>query len=213
MKATRGAALPLLVLWAWFIPISVAWGSGQSCVIESDCPETQTCTREPLSCAGAGTCEDVPESCIEIYDPVCGCDGVTYSNACYAAAARTGVSHLGECVVENDCPANGSGDLCGDLFYCASSPGQCDGTVLGTCQPMPQTCPYNWDPVCGCDGVTYPNACSAHAAGFNVGHAGECPGPAQGVPFLSFPYAGLALVFLISGAGLFWLKRPGGDAA
>ena len=28
-------------------------------------------------------------ACIEIYEPVCGCDDITYSNACYAEA--TGV--------------------------------------------------------------------------------------------------------------------------
>ena len=27
---------------------------------------------------------DVTSACIEIYDPVCGCNGITYTNSCYA---------------------------------------------------------------------------------------------------------------------------------
>ena len=35
--------------------------------------------------------------CTEQYEPVCGCDDVTYSNSCYADAAGVSVWTVGEC--------------------------------------------------------------------------------------------------------------------
>ena len=72
---------------------------------------------------------------------------------------------------------------------------------------MPQTCPYHWDPVCGCDGVTYANACAARAEGINVAQAGGCMAVATGVPVLSSGYAALLLALLVSGSGIGALVR------
>jgi hypothetical protein len=38
----------------------------------------------------------------------------------------------------------------------------------------PMVCTMDWRPVCGCDGITYPNACSARAAGVPEFSDGEC---------------------------------------
>ena len=38
----------------------------------------------------------------------------------------------------------------------------------------PMMCTMDWRPVCGCDGVTYPNACGAKAAGVPEFTEGEC---------------------------------------
>ena len=46
---------------------------------------------------GTGTCEKKPEACTQEDDPVCGCNGVTYYNACAAAAAGVSVTYVGEC--------------------------------------------------------------------------------------------------------------------
>jgi len=42
-------------------------------------------------------CRDRPVACIEIYAPVCGCDGVTHGNECLAAADGTDVAYSGRC--------------------------------------------------------------------------------------------------------------------
>jgi hypothetical protein len=44
-----------------------------------------------------GTCAVAPEACIEIYQPVCACDGQTYGNSCLAAAAQASVRRTGAC--------------------------------------------------------------------------------------------------------------------
>jgi hypothetical protein len=56
--------------------------------------------------------------------------------------------------------------------YCAKPDGQCDD--LGTCIPIPDCGPPATDPVCGCDRVTYDDACHAGQAGVSVAHAGQC---------------------------------------
>ena len=65
------------------------------------CDDGEFCNFDPSAACGAadqmGTCETQPEFCIELFAPVCGCDGNTYSNSCFAAGAGTSVAHEGEC--------------------------------------------------------------------------------------------------------------------
>jgi hypothetical protein len=65
------------------------------------CGDTEYCAYEAgASCGQADAqsiCRPRPEVCTQLYLPVCGCDGQTYSNSCHAAAAGTGVFSAGAC--------------------------------------------------------------------------------------------------------------------
>ncbi len=110
----------------------------------------------PGPCGSTAGCIDESQidltiACIEIYDPVCGCDGVTYGNFC-EAEFYGGVTDYtpGECGGNTDC---------------------IDESIIN----FNVLCPSDYDPVCGCDGITYTNECQAiNYNGVTSYEPGEC---------------------------------------
>jgi hypothetical protein len=138
------------------------------CQENAECGSGDYCAKATGDCFGDGACTEQPVACLDIWDPVCGCDGTTYGNACFAAFDGVNVSTEGVCPPP-PCEENAECDS-GD--YCRKTTGDCLGD--GVCSEQPTVCPPVWDPVCGCDEITYSNECLANLAGISVAYDGEC---------------------------------------
>jgi hypothetical protein len=141
------------------------------CQTDLDCDYEFFCKKDYCDDDDSGICTGCNSDlivCTAEYDPVCGCDERTYSNLCEAAKACVNVKFTGVC--ETSCETD---DDCNYGDFCSKA--SCDGK--GTCTKCSNNriCTELYDPVCGCDGITYGNLCFALASCVSVKSKGECP--------------------------------------
>jgi hypothetical protein len=65
--------------------------------------------------------------------------------------------------------------VCSSNLYCELPANFCAvADVGGKCVSVPAGCPAVYDPVCGCDGKTYPSDCDRRGQRAQLAHKGEC---------------------------------------
>lgn len=106
--------------------------------------------------------------CIRIYNPVCGCNGITYRNQCEAEKAGVVSFNRGQCQESQN-----------DPLVRESAIQKTEDRIIRNCIDeskidLEKPCPEDWEPVCGCNNKTYGNTCEAKRSGIKNWTQGEC---------------------------------------
>jgi hypothetical protein len=168
---------------------------GKTCggIATIPCPADQYCHFKDGECRTiadvGGVCANKPMACTADVMPVCGCDNKTYSNSCAAATAGVSIGATGACNAQPDggtkTDAAPTGKTCGGIAgvqcaageFCRFPTGQCQiADNQGQCTSKQIVCAAAVGmAVCGCDGKTYFDDCTATIAGQSLKSTGACP--------------------------------------
>ncbi|MGO9708236.1 MAG: Kazal-type serine protease inhibitor family protein [Polyangiaceae bacterium] len=156
--------------------------TGGACTSQADCGGASYAAA--VYCAAttcgqtAGTCERIPGACEDIMDQVCGCDGKTYYNACFAHLATVGVAYGGPCRSGAIVACNGAAD-CASGQACVSDSSACTGSApcTGVCLDVSgESCTSGDDAGTSltCGGINSPSTQACVAAACAQGTCQAC---------------------------------------
>lgn len=85
---------PTPALYAWTIV-----STPSACTTNQECGAAFYCSKPTGGCSGSGICTswNPTGNCFTVYDPACGCNGLTYGNTCEAAKAGISIAYTGAC--------------------------------------------------------------------------------------------------------------------
>jgi len=97
---------------------------------------------------------------------------LAFLSGCAMTTTGTSSQTSGDAPSDRPLEACTGNDECGAEQYCRFALGACGGT--GSCEPRPDVCTFEFDPVCACDQSTYSNACGAASEGLSILKPGRC---------------------------------------
>jgi hypothetical protein len=124
-------------------------GAPGNCKSDNDCDRDAYCKKATCE-AMQGTCTMRGPECrgaSAAFEPVCGCDGITYWNSCVIEHEGFSVASQGECTGANrpKCTRDGGSDSCPARghAHCYRPVEMCGDTspTMGVCWVLPDECP------------------------------------------------------------------------